>query len=156
MRRRYFLSLLGGAAVSWPLRVRAQQERKVPKIGFLGLRPASSFATRIEALWAGLHQLGYVEGKNLVIEYQWAETVDQLPELAALMVRTKVDLIFAPVSTFVEPARQANENHSHSFCQPRRSHWCRSCGEFSAPRRQYHRSLYASDRTRGQGAGNSA
>jgi putative ABC transport system substrate-binding protein len=109
MRRRYFLSLLGGAAVSWPLGVRAQQERKVPKIGFLGLRPASSFATRIEALWAGLHQLGYVEGKNLVIEYQWAETVDQLPELAALMVRTKVDLIFAPVSTFVEPARQATK-----------------------------------------------
>ena len=66
-------------------------------------------ANRIEALWAGLHQLGYVEGKNLVIEYQWADTVDQLPELAALMVRTKVDLIFAPVSTFVEPARQATK-----------------------------------------------
>src|ERR1700730_12834219 len=109
MKRREFISLLGGAAVSWPLGVRAQQERKVPKIGFLGLRPAFSFATRIEALWAGLHQLGYVEGQKPGIEYQWAETVDQLPELAALMVRTKVDLIFATGSTFVETARQATK-----------------------------------------------
>ena len=109
MRRRDILRLLGGAAVSWPVGARGQQEPKVAKIGFLGLRPASSFASRIEALWAGLHQLGYIEGKNLVIEYQWADTVDQLPELAALMVRTKVDLIFAPVSTFVEPARRATK-----------------------------------------------
>ena len=57
----------------------------------------------------GLQQLGYVEGKNLIIEYQWADTVDQLPQLAALLVRMNVDLIFAPVSTFVEPARQATK-----------------------------------------------
>jgi putative ABC transport system substrate-binding protein len=109
MRRRDVLGLLGGATVSWPLVARAQQEPKVAHIGFLGLGPASSFASRIDALWAGLHQLGYVEGKNLVIEYEWADSVDQLPELAALMVRTKVDLIFAPVSTFVEPARRATK-----------------------------------------------
>jgi putative tryptophan/tyrosine transport system substrate-binding protein len=109
MRRRNVLSLLGGAAVSWRGIAWGQKGPKPARIGFLGLRPSSAFATRIEALWAGLHQLGYVEGKNLVIEYQWADTVDQLPELAALMVRTKVDLIFAPVSTFVEPARQATK-----------------------------------------------
>jgi putative tryptophan/tyrosine transport system substrate-binding protein len=75
----------------------------------LGLRPASSFTDRIDALWGGLHQLGYVEGKNLIIEYQWADTVDQLPQRAALLVGMNVDLIFAPVSTFVEPARQATK-----------------------------------------------
>ena len=109
MKRRHVLSLLGGAAASWRGIAWGQKGPKPARIGFLGLRPSSAFANRIEALWAGLHQLGYVEGKNLVIEYQWADTVDQLPELAALMVRTKVDLIFAPVSTFVEPARQATK-----------------------------------------------
>ena len=109
MKRRHVLSLLGGAAASWQGIAWGQKGPKPARIGFLGLRPSSAFANRIKALWAGLHQLGYVEGKNLVIEYQWADTVDQLPELAALMVRTKVDLIFAPVSTFVEPARQATK-----------------------------------------------
>jgi putative tryptophan/tyrosine transport system substrate-binding protein len=108
MRRREFIALVGSVA-GWPLAAWAQQPSKIAKIGFLGLNPASSFTTRIEALWKGLHQLGYVEGKNLLIEYQWAETVEQLPELAAQLVRMKVDLIFAPVSTFVEPARQATK-----------------------------------------------
>jgi putative tryptophan/tyrosine transport system substrate-binding protein len=108
LKRREFITLLGGA-VAWPSAGRAQQAPKIAKIGFLGLSPASSFATRIEALWMGLQQLGYVEGKNLIIEYQWADTVDQLPQLATLLVRMNVDLIFAPVSTFVEPARQATK-----------------------------------------------
>jgi putative tryptophan/tyrosine transport system substrate-binding protein len=108
MKRRSFITLLGGAA-AWPLAARAQQTPRIPKVGFLGLKPASSFASRIQALWMGLHQLGYVEGKNLIIEYQWADTVDQLPALAALLVTMNVDLIFAPVSTFVEPARQATQ-----------------------------------------------
>jgi len=108
MRRREFITALGVVA-AWPLTAQAQKPPKIGKIGFLGLNPASSFTTRIEALWTGLHQLGYVEGKNLLIEYRWADTVDQLPELAAQLVRMKVDLIFAPVSTFVEPARQATK-----------------------------------------------
>ena len=107
--RRELIVALGGVAAIWPRGLQAQQSSKIAKIGFLGLNPASSFTTRIEALWTGLHQLGYVEGKNLLIEYQWADTVDQLPELAAQLVRMKVDLIFAPVSTFVEPARQATK-----------------------------------------------
>jgi len=107
--RRDLIAALGGAAVTWPLRLQAQQPSKIAKVGFLGLKPASSFTTRIEALWKGLHQLGYVEGKNLLIEYRWAETVDQLPELAAQLVSMKVDLIFASVSTFVEPAHQATK-----------------------------------------------
>ena len=65
MRRRDVLSLLGGAAVLWRGIAWGQQGPKPARIGFLGLRPSSAFANRIKALWAGLHQLGYVEGKNV-------------------------------------------------------------------------------------------
>src|SRR5262249_29536662 len=107
--RRAFITLLGGAAAAWPLAARAQQATKVPRIGFLGLAPASASASRVEALRAGLRDHGYVEGKDIVIEFRWAEGVEQLPELAAELVRMNVDVIFAPSSTFVEPARQATK-----------------------------------------------
>jgi putative tryptophan/tyrosine transport system substrate-binding protein len=108
IRRRAFITLLGGAA-AWPLAARAQQAAKVARIGHLDLGPASARASRIEALRAGLRDLGYVEGKNIVIEFRWAERVEQLPELAAELVRMNVDIIFAPSSTMVEPARQATK-----------------------------------------------
>jgi ABC-type uncharacterized transport system substrate-binding protein len=106
--RRDFITLLGGAAAAWPLAARAQQ-RGVPVIGFLGSQPASAFAPRIEALRKGLRELGYVEGKNLLIDFEWADTVDQLPRLARRLVESRVDLIFAPSSIWVEPARQATK-----------------------------------------------
>jgi len=109
MRRRKFITLLGSAAAAWPLAVRAQQPAKVPRIGFLGFGLASADADRIEALRTGLRDLGYVEGKNIVIEFRWTERIDQLPELAAELVRMNVDLIFAPSSTQVEAARQATK-----------------------------------------------
>ena len=110
MKRRDFISLLvGGAAVAWPLAARAQQPGKVQRIGFLGLAPASTFETRVEALRAGLRDHGYIEGKDIVIEFRWAERVEQLPELAAELVRMNVDVIFAPSSIYVEPARQATK-----------------------------------------------
>jgi putative ABC transport system substrate-binding protein len=105
--RRQFATGLGGAA-AWPMTARAQQ-RGVPVIGFLGSQPASAFAPRIEALRKGLRELGYVEGKNLLIEFEWADTVDELPRLARRMVENRVDLIFAPSSVWVEPARQATK-----------------------------------------------
>jgi putative ABC transport system substrate-binding protein len=108
MKRREFITLLGGAA-TWPIAARAQQSAHVPRIGFLGLGPASAFASRVEALRQGLRDLGYIEGKNVVIEFRWAETVDQLPELAAELVRMNVDVIFANSSTLVEPARRATK-----------------------------------------------
>jgi putative ABC transport system substrate-binding protein len=104
--RREFITLLGGAA-TWSFTARAQQPTRLPRIGFLGLAPASTFATRVDALRIGLRDLGYIEGKNIAIEFRWAQTVDDLPALAAEFVRMKVDIIFAPVSTFVAPARLA-------------------------------------------------
>jgi putative ABC transport system substrate-binding protein len=109
MRRREFVSLLGGAAAGWPLPLSAQEASKVHRIGFLRFGPASGYAGRVEALRVGLRQLGYVEGKNIVIEFRWAETVDQLPELAVELVRMNVDVIFAMSSTEVEAARQVTK-----------------------------------------------
>jgi len=109
MRRREFITLFGGATAMWPLAARAQQAGNLPRIGYLGFGPASAYDTRLEALRAGLRDLGYVEGKNIIIEFRWADRVDQLPELAAELVRMKVDVIFANSSTLVEPARQATQ-----------------------------------------------
>src|SRR5262245_31776119 len=109
MRRREFIALLGSGVTGWPLAARAQQAAKVARIGYLRHGTAAANAERVEALRAGLRQLDYVEGKNLAIEFRWAESVDQLPQFAAELVRMNVDVIFAPSSTEVEPARQATK-----------------------------------------------
>jgi putative tryptophan/tyrosine transport system substrate-binding protein len=109
MRRREFIGLVSGAAVTWPLAALAQQPTRVAHIGFLGLGPAGPQSSRVKALRAGLRDLGYVEGKNIVIDFRWADRVEQLPELAAELVRINVDVIFATSSTLVEPARQATK-----------------------------------------------
>ena len=94
MKRREVITLLGGAAVAWPLAAYAQLPAKVARIGFLGLTSAASHAPRLEAFSTGLRELGYVEGKNIIIEYRWAEqNYDRLPALAAELVRLNVDII---------------------------------------------------------------
>ena len=108
MRRRNFIQGVDASA-AWPLAARAQQPAKVAHIGYLGLGPASAWTSRVDALRIGLRDLGWIEGKNIVIEFRWADNVDQLPGLAAELVRMKVDVIFAPSSTMVEPARQATK-----------------------------------------------
>jgi putative ABC transport system substrate-binding protein len=108
MRRRDFIKgIVGSTACA--LAARAQQPAKIARIGFLGLEPAAAQSSRVKALRAGLRDLGYVEGKNIIIEFRWAETVEQLPELAAELVRMKVDVIFASSSTMIEPAHQATK-----------------------------------------------
>ena len=93
MKRRDFIALFGGAAASWPFAARAQRPAK-PVIGFLGPASPSTFASRIEAIRQGLRDFGYVEGTNIAIEYRWAEgRYERLPELAAELVRSNVDLI---------------------------------------------------------------
>ena len=95
MRRREFISLLGGAAVAWPLVARAQQpSAKVFRIGFLGLLNAGSLPKRTETFRASLRDLGYQEGRDFVIEYRWADgNYDRLPALVADLIRLKVDVI---------------------------------------------------------------
>jgi putative ABC transport system substrate-binding protein len=108
MKRREFITLVGGAVATRPPAVRAQHTA-MPVIGFLGPAPAATYLPRLEALRAGLRDLGYVEGKNVIIEFRWAERVEQLPEMAAELVRMKVDIILVSSSTYVEPARQATK-----------------------------------------------
>jgi putative ABC transport system substrate-binding protein len=92
--RRQFISAIGGAAVAWPLAARTQQPGKVPRIGVLGAASASGFANRVAEFRAGLRDLGYVEGTNIIIEFRWAEgNYARLPELAAELIRSNVDLI---------------------------------------------------------------
>jgi putative tryptophan/tyrosine transport system substrate-binding protein len=110
VRRREFITLLSGAAATWPLAARAQQQStKIVRIGYLGFGTAAASAARLEGMRAGLRDLGYVEGKNFVFEFRWAERLELLHQLAADLVRMKVDVIFAMSSTEVEPARQATK-----------------------------------------------
>jgi putative ABC transport system substrate-binding protein len=92
--RRAFLGALAGGLLAAPLAAQAQQAGKVHRIGYLGATTAFAHARYVEALRLGLRDLGYVEGKNLAIEYRWAEDkYDRLPDLAAELVRMTVDLI---------------------------------------------------------------
>jgi putative tryptophan/tyrosine transport system substrate-binding protein len=105
MRRRELIALAGTALLTWPLVARAATE--IARLGFLGFGNPAAAAPRVEALRAALRDLGYVEGRNLVIEFRWSSTVEQMQEAAAELARMKVDLIFASSSTEVEPARRA-------------------------------------------------
>src|SRR5207244_13389190 len=85
----------------------AQQPTKVPRIGFLGVTSPSTISARLEAFRQGLREFGYVEGKNIVIEYRYAEgKLDRLPALAAELVHLKADVIVTASSTPTRTAKQ--------------------------------------------------
>ena len=107
MRRREFITLLGGSAVAWPLAARAQQAGKVYRVGFLWEGPDVS-PDDLEAFRQGLRDLGYVEGRTIAIEYRWAEgKPERMRELAEELVRLKVDVIVTPGSLYTGAAKQA-------------------------------------------------
>src|SRR6516162_6445162 len=93
MRRRNFISLVGAAA-AWPLAARAQQAAKLPTIGFLGGATPSLWSAWVSAFVQRLRELGWVEGRNVAIEYRWADGhVERYVEVVAEFVRLKVDVI---------------------------------------------------------------
>src|SRR5215831_8851375 len=94
MRRREFIALLGGAAASWPLAARAQQGAKLPTIGFLGTGTSSGWSQWTTAFERRLRELGGIDGRNLAIEYRWAEgRPERVSEIATELVGLKVDVI---------------------------------------------------------------
>ncbi len=108
MKRREFITLLGGAATAWPLAARAQQTGKVPTIGFLGAATPSATSPWTAAFVQRLREFGWIEGRNVAIEYRWAEgRIEPLAEIAAEFVRLKVDIIVTHSTASVVAAKQA-------------------------------------------------
>ncbi len=108
LRRRQFVALLGGAAAAWPLAARAQQARNLPTIGFLGASTASAQRQWTDAFVQRLRELGWIEGRNIAIEYRWLEgRTERAAEMVAEFVRLKVDVIVTHSAAPVVAAKQA-------------------------------------------------
>jgi ABC-type uncharacterized transport system substrate-binding protein len=108
VRRREFITLLGGAAAAWPLTARAQQPAKLRTIGYLGANTPSAESQRIAAFVQRLRELGWIEGRTIAIEVRWAEGRNQrFAEIAAEFVRLKVDVIVTAGTAAVVTAKQA-------------------------------------------------
>jgi putative tryptophan/tyrosine transport system substrate-binding protein len=109
VRRRDIIKfLLSLAAAAWPLPLHAQQAAKVYRIGYLGVTSHAEYTREIEALLKGLRQLGYEEGKNIAIHYQFAEgDYDRLPALAAELVNLKVDVLLTHSTPGARAAKQS-------------------------------------------------
>jgi putative ABC transport system substrate-binding protein len=152
VKRREFITLLGGAAATWPFPARAQQSA-MPVIGVLRSTAAADFTRYVTAFREGLGEAGFVEGQNVAIEYRWANNQpDRLPEMAADLVRRRVTVIstngfatpaamaatgtipivfttgFDPVRTGLSPASAGPAATSQAWCLPLLIWWASSLG----------------------------
>ncbi len=108
MRRREFITLLGGVAAAWPLAARAQQPAKLPTIGYMGPNTPSVDSYRLPAFVQRLGELGWIEGRTVTIEYRWAEgRSEHLAEIAAEFVQRKVDVILTAATPPTAAAKKA-------------------------------------------------
>jgi ABC-type uncharacterized transport system substrate-binding protein len=108
MKRREFITLLGGAAAAWPLAARAQQPGAKPIIGYLGATSPSAESRRIAAFMQRLRELGWIDGRNVTIEHRWGQgRSERFAELAAEFVQLKVDVIVTYGTPAVAAAKQA-------------------------------------------------
>ena len=105
MDRRAFISGITGGFLAAPLAAQAQQAERVPHIGMFRLGPFPP--SWIESFWQGLRELGYVEGQNIIVEFGLAQSVAQLPDVAARLIRLKVDVLVVSGTASVLPARKA-------------------------------------------------
>ena len=102
MKRRQFMTLLGGAA-AWPMAARAQQPA-MPVVGFLGISAPDTIGDRLRAFRLGLKEAGYIDGENLAIDYRWTENqFDRFPELATDFVRKRVAVITTIAGAYWQP-----------------------------------------------------
>ena len=108
MRRREFITILGGAATAWPLAARAQRPAKLTSIGFLGATTPSAQSQWTDAFVQRLRELGWIEGRNVAIEYRWMEgRNERAADIAAEFVQLKVDVIVVQGTAAIVAAKQA-------------------------------------------------
>jgi putative tryptophan/tyrosine transport system substrate-binding protein len=108
VNRRKLITLLGGAAAAWPFAARAQQSARLPTIGFLGANTPSAQSQWTAAFERRLRELGWIEGRNVAIEYRWAESrFERSPEIIAEFIRLKVDVIVTHGTVNVVAAKAA-------------------------------------------------
>src|SRR5262245_11143089 len=116
MRRREFITFLGGAA-GWPVAARAQQIGKPPTIGFLGSSTSSAMSRWIAAFIHRLRELGWIEGRTVAIEYRWGEgRSERYAEIADEFVRLKVDVYCHVRYTTKQSSEAGNRGHSNRIC----------------------------------------